>query len=95
MIYQIFGEKIFGKKIFGKKFLGKKFVSVLLSASVERFDVSRMRDFFTCVWKIQVFRSKNLIQNPFFSPDFVLALMVSEKVLERQFQGLFESGPKN
>ena len=32
---------------------------------------------------------------PFFAPDFVLALMVSERVLERQFQGLFESGPKN
>ena len=37
------------------------------------------------------FSSKTL-----FAPDFVLAIMVvSERVLERQFQGLFESGPKS
>ena len=41
-----FGKKIVGKQFLGKKNLEKKFVSVLLSASVERFDVSRMRDFF-------------------------------------------------
>ena len=34
------------KKILEKKILEKKIVSVLLSASVERFDVSRMRDFY-------------------------------------------------
>ena len=33
-------------------------------------------------------------RSPIFM-DFVLALMVSERVLERQFQGLFESGPKS
>ena len=30
-----------------------------------------------------------------FAPDFVLGMVVSERVLERQFQGLFESGPKS
>ena len=30
-----------------------------------------------------------------FAPDFVLVMVVSERVLERQFQGLFESGPKS
>ena len=29
-----------------------------------------------------------------FARDFVLVLVVSERVLEKQFQGLFESGPK-
>ena len=43
---KIFGKKNLGKKFFGKKKFGKKLVLVLLSASVERFDVSRMRDFF-------------------------------------------------
>ena len=40
------------------------------------------------------FQKKKPDTKPFFAPDFVLALMVSERVLERQFQGLFESGPK-
>ena len=30
-----------------------------------------------------------------FPPDFVLAMVVSEKALEKQFQGFFESGPKS
>ena len=41
------------------------------------------------------FQKKKPYTKPFFAPDFGLALMVSERVLERQFQGLFESGPKN
>ena len=30
-----------------------------------------------------------------FVPDFVLRMVVSERVVERQFKGLFESGPKS
>ena len=40
------------------------------------------------------FEKKNLIQKTLIARDFVLVLVVSERVLERQFQGLFESGPK-
>jgi len=38
---------------------------------------------------------KKLYAKTLFAPNFVLAMVVSERVFERQLQGLFKSGPKN
>ena len=48
-----------------------------------------------CVENPSFEKTKNLIQKTLFAPDFVLAMVVSERVLERQLQGLFESGPNS
>ena len=41
------------------------------------------------------FEKKKSGTNTLFAPDFVLAMVVSERVLERLFQWLFKSGPKS
>ena len=41
------------------------------------------------------FEKKKPDTKSFFAPDFVLVMVVSEGDLERQFQGLLESGPKS
>ena len=41
------------------------------------------------------FKEKKLYTKTLYAPNFVLAMVVSERVLERQFQGLFKSGPKS
>ena len=41
------------------------------------------------------FKEKKLYTKTLFASNFVLAMVVSERVLERQFQGLFKSGPKS
>ena len=41
------------------------------------------------------FEKKNPDTKTLFVPDFVLGMVVSERVLESQFKGLFESGPKS
>ena len=48
----------------------------------------------TCVLKIKFWRKK-LYTKTLFAPNFVLAMVVSETVLERQLQGLFKSGTKS
>ena len=41
------------------------------------------------------FKEKKLDTKISFASNFVLAMGVSERVLERQCQGLFKSGPKS
>ena len=41
------------------------------------------------------FKEKKLYTKNLFASDFVLAMFDSERVLERQFQGLFKSGAKS
>ena len=41
------------------------------------------------------FKEKKLYTKILFAPNFVLAMVVSVKVWERQLQVLFKSGPKN
>ena len=41
------------------------------------------------------FKEKKLYTKILFAPNFDLAMVVSERVLERQLQGLFKSGPKS
>ena len=41
------------------------------------------------------FKEKKLYTNTLFASNFVLAMVVSARVLERQFQGLFKPGPKS
>ena len=41
------------------------------------------------------FEKKKPDTKTLFAPDFVLVMVVSERVFERQFKGLFESGPKS
>ena len=41
------------------------------------------------------FEKKKPFTKTLFAPNLVLAMVVTERVLERQFQGLFESGPKS
>ena len=38
---------------------------------------------------------KNFIKKTLFASDLVLAMVVSERVLESKFQGLFKYGPKS
>ena len=40
------------------------------------------------------FEKKKTDKKTPFAPDLILVMVVSGGVLERQFQGLFESGPK-
>ena len=40
------------------------------------------------------FRRKKLFTKTLFTPTLYLAMVVSGKVSERRYQGLFESGPK-
>ena len=40
------------------------------------------------------FKEKKLYTKTLFASIFFLAIFVSERVLERQFQGLFKSAPK-
>ena len=49
----------------------------------------------TYIWKIQVLKKKKLILKILFALNLVLAMDVSERVLENQFQGLFKYGPKS
>ena len=48
-----------------------------------------------CKDNILAFLGPKLDTKTLFASNFVLAMVVSERVLTRQFQGLFKSGPKN
>ena len=49
----------------------------------------------TCVGKIKVLKKKTWYKKTIFASNFDLAMVVLERVLQRQFQGLFKSGPKS
>ena len=52
-------------------------------------------NFYLCIENPSFKEEKKLYTKTLFAPNFVVEMVVSEKVLERQFQGHFESGPKS